>query len=157
MAIGWIVFSDRVTRAPAPTINDQTPIQGGVLVRYDDVSDRIRYCFYILVRGSITASGQYIENWQVVNQDKDKVLAPPNAITVVVPASITDLILIPPSGASTSSEQDISLGDNPAPSYAQIVAAVSGFSASVAARFSPDTTRDVFNRDVAGQIIQAEF
>lgn len=158
MAIVWHTFRDKMEPNPGPpTVNGQTPIEGGVLVRHDDSADTVRYCFYILVRGALGAAGQYIEDWRVMNAAKNQSLAAPNRITVTVPANNTDLILIPPVGAGTGSEQDISLGNVADPSDAQLVAAVSAFSASIAARFSASGDRATAVAAITGYNLQAQF
>ena len=156
MAIVWHVFRDKTEATTPPAVNGVSPIEGGVLVRHDDVADTVRYCFYILLRSGFSA-GRYEERWRVQNAALNQSLSSPVSVSAQVAGTNTDLLLLPPVGTTTATPQDISLGDHADPTDAQIIAGVSGFGSSVAGRFAAATPRTTFNTNIASPRLQAEF
>ena len=156
MAIVWHVFRDKTEENNPPAVNGVNPIEGGIVARHDDTADTVRYCFYVLLRSG-SSGGQYDDDWRVQNAAKTQILAPAINLTPTLAANRTEMVLIPPTGASTSSFQDLELGNIPDPTDQNLIGAVSAFGASVSARFPAAITRSAFNALVNGAHIQAEF
>lgn len=158
MAITWHVQRDKSEASTPPTVNAQTPIEGGIIVRLDTDTDMVDYCYYIAVRGDVGASGQYTEKWRVQNIFRNQPLSPAFDVAVTVASNRTDVVLLPPTGAGTGSTQDIEI-ESPDPTDVEILSTVrSGddfIGASVEARFRT-VTRDAFNLSVPVSI-EAEF
>ena len=159
MAIVWHVLRDKTEAVNPPTVDGVMPIEGGILARHDDVTDMVRYSFYILIRAG-AAAGTYAEAWRVQEPDGSALqVRQAFNINEAVVANTTEMLLIAPATAvnATGAARSVSIGNVADPSDAQLIAGVSGFSSAIANQFSREVTRTVFNSDVEGSHIQAEF
>ena len=156
MAIVNHVFRDKTEATTPPTVDHVTPIEGGILARHDDVADDVQYCPYILIRSDATG-GTYTEKWRIQAPDRSAIdsleLVPRHTLT----ANETELVFLPVRSAAIQTTITYNLGNKPDPTDAEIIAAFSNFVGSVPSRFSAKVARSVFNSDVAGLHIQAEF
>lgn len=157
MAIVWHAQRDTSEATAPPTIGGVTPIEGGVLLRHDDVADNVWYCFYILVRKPTSGAGVYRERWRVQAADRSAIDAGPYDVNETIGSNSTELLLLPPATATDKSVRDLPLGNLAAPTDAQLIGQVNGWSTAIRNNFSPVVTRAVYNSDVAGAHGQAEF
>ena len=150
MAIVWSFTRDKMEEATPRTVNNITPIEGGIMRRYDDVEDEIRYTFYILIRSGGQA-GTYNALWEVRAANETDKQTGELTIAENVPANGTDLILLPPRTASGHANYHaIALGNVADPSDAVLQNQVAGWSAQIQAEFSPVVTPAVYNSEVNG-------
>lgn len=159
MAFNWAISRQKMELNTPPPSNGQAPIEGGTITRHDTDTDQIAYCYYVLIHAGIGASGQYTETWRVQNNARTAAVSPEYALGLTVRPSRTDIVLLPPTGASTQTAQDIEIGATPDPSDAQILATVrSGddfVSTSVSSRFRV-VSRAAYN-DGVPVVTEAEF
>ena len=163
MAIHRYVVRDKTEAVTPPTVDSVTPIEGGVILVWNDATDMVRYLFYIILRNATNASGTYEEGWDVLAATGGAVATGGTLnISEVVLGNGTDLILIPPRTAQshTSVGAGIPLG-NLAPDAItdnHILNAVLNMDgtfkgAAIGNEFSPDVTRTVFRSDVMNATI----
>ena len=158
MAINWHVFRDATEANTPPTVDGVTALEGGILARHDDVTDNVNHCFYIMVRKNSSGAGTYVERWRVLNNAKNATDAGPFSISETVTGNTTELLLLSPqTSTSRTAYRSLNLGNVSNPTDSQVIAAVSGWSSAIQNNFGRTITRAVFNSDVNGVYIQAEF
>ena len=157
MAIVWRAFRDLSEATVPPTVQGVAPIEGGMLVRHDDIADTVNHCAYILLRRTIAGNGSYSEQWRVLSPDKSAVDAGPFTVAETVNTNTTELILLPPKTAVSSAHRSYNLGNKANPLASELIALVSGWDVNTRNRFGRVITRAVYNSDVAGSYIQANF
>lgn len=147
MAIEWSFARDKTEQATPRTVDDCTPIEGGIMRRFDTDDNMYQYCWYLLVRAGSTG-GTYTGRWQVLSPNRTADQTAEEMFSEAIPANNTDLILLPPISASSDDVLVIGMGNVPDPSDAQLQNQVSGWAGNVQSRFSPKVTGAVFNSDV---------
>ena len=162
MALNRYVVRDKTEAVTPPTVNQITPVEGGVILVWDDATtganaDTVRYTFYIILRRDVAGAAAYTEGWDVQSLD-GSAIATGQVINVNenVGAMSTELILLPPRTATAhSNHQAFDMGDiaPDAITDANIMDEVlnsdgSFLSVAVGNRFSPPVARSIFRTDV---------